>query len=97
MALKKKKSKDVDINIKVKNLGKLVKEGKKWEKEKCNCDIGCHMWKSSGMGFWGFGSALAMILSYAKSSSILWAILHGIFSWFYIIYRILIDYHLFGL
>jgi len=33
-----------------------------------------------------FGSALAMILSYARNESILWAILHGILSWIYVIY-----------
>jgi len=32
------------------------------------------------------GSALAMILSFERSHSILWAMLHGIFSWFYVIY-----------
>ncbi|MFP6598323.1 MAG: hypothetical protein VCB26_13630 [Candidatus Hydrogenedentota bacterium] len=32
------------------------------------------------------GSALAMILSYSANQSILWAILHGIFSWLYVIY-----------
>lgn len=32
------------------------------------------------------GSALAMILSYNANESILWAILHGIFSWLYVIY-----------
>ena len=32
------------------------------------------------------GCALAMILSYATSKSILWCILHGLFSWFYVIY-----------
>jgi hypothetical protein len=39
--------------------------------------------------FWIFGSSLAMILSYERSASILWAIAHGIFSWFYILYRAL--------
>lgn len=34
----------------------------------------------------GFGCALAMVVSYAKWQSIGWAILHGIFSWFYVIY-----------
>ncbi len=33
------------------------------------------------------GSALAMILSFQINHSILWAILHGIFSWGYVIYR----------
>ena len=32
------------------------------------------------------GTALAMILSYFKWKSIWWAILHGVFSWFYVIY-----------
>lgn len=34
----------------------------------------------------GMGAALAMILSYSKWHSILWAILHGICSWIYVIY-----------
>ena len=38
---------------------------------------------SSGIGM---GSALAMILSYSINKSILWAILHGIFGWLYVIY-----------
>lgn len=33
-----------------------------------------------------FGSALAMILSYVEHKSILYAILHGILSWIYVIY-----------
>jgi len=33
------------------------------------------------------GAALAMILSFQLNHSILWAILHGICSWFYVIYR----------
>ena len=33
-----------------------------------------------------FGCALAMVLSYAKWHSVLWAIIHGIFSWFYVVY-----------
>jgi len=38
---------------------------------------------SSGIGF---GSALAMVISWSIHKSILWAILHGVFSWFYVIY-----------
>jgi hypothetical protein len=34
----------------------------------------------------GFGSALAMVMSYVKWKSIWWAIAHGFFSWFYVIY-----------
>ena len=33
-----------------------------------------------------FGSALAIAISWSINKSILWAILHGIFSWFYVIY-----------
>jgi hypothetical protein len=33
-----------------------------------------------------FGSALAIAISWSVHHSILWAIIHGIFSWFYVIY-----------
>ncbi|MEJ8568743.1 hypothetical protein [Elongatibacter sediminis] len=33
-----------------------------------------------------FGSALAMAISFNVNQSIGWAILHGLFSWFYVIY-----------
>ncbi|MFQ5994778.1 MAG: hypothetical protein ACE5K1_06755 [Acidiferrobacterales bacterium] len=32
------------------------------------------------------GSALAIAISWSANKSILWAILHGLFSWFYVIY-----------
>jgi hypothetical protein len=35
------------------------------------------------------GSALAMILSFQLNHSILWAVIHGICSWFYVVYRVL--------
>lgn len=34
----------------------------------------------------GFGSVLAIAISWSVNKSILWAILHGFFSWFYVIY-----------
>ena len=34
----------------------------------------------------GFGSALAIAISYANSHSILWAIIDGILGWLYVIY-----------
>ena len=34
----------------------------------------------------GFGSALAMAISFNVNHSLGWAILHGLFSWFYVIY-----------
>lgn len=37
----------------------------------------------------GFGTALAITISYDHNQSILWAILHGLFSWFYVIYAAL--------
>ena len=36
-----------------------------------------------------FGSALAMVISYTAWHSIGWAILHGIFGWFYVLYYII--------
>lgn len=33
-----------------------------------------------------FGSALAIAISWSANKSILWAILHGILSWFYVLY-----------
>ena len=33
-----------------------------------------------------FGSALAIAISWSVNHSILWAILHGFFSWLYVIY-----------
>jgi len=34
----------------------------------------------------GFGTVLAIVCSWQRNRSILWAMLHGIFSWFYVIY-----------
>jgi hypothetical protein len=42
--------------------------------------------RSAGLGMWGFGSILAVTLSWSVNHSILWMIVHGIFSWFYVIY-----------
>ena len=33
-----------------------------------------------------FGSALAIAISYTTNHSILWAIIHGFFSWLYVLY-----------
>jgi hypothetical protein len=40
----------------------------------------------------GFGSALAITISWSVNKSILWAIVHGLLSWFYVIYYA-IKYH----
>jgi hypothetical protein len=34
----------------------------------------------------GFGTALAMTISWSVHHSVIWAIIHGVFSWFYVIY-----------
>ena len=34
----------------------------------------------------GFGSALAITMSWSLNKSILWAIVHGFLSWIYVIY-----------
>lgn len=43
--------------------------------------------------FWyqgiSFGTALAITISYTANHSVLWAIIHGFFSWFYVIYHLL--------
>ena len=36
-----------------------------------------------------FGSALAMVISYVNWHSVFWAIIHGLFSWGYVIYYII--------
>ncbi len=35
----------------------------------------------------GIGSALAVVMSFQLNHSILWAALHGVLSWLYVIYR----------
>ncbi|SCP95279.1 hypothetical protein [Anaerobium acetethylicum] len=36
-----------------------------------------------------FGSCLAMVISYTNWHSVLWAIIHGLLSWVYVIYYII--------
>jgi hypothetical protein len=38
----------------------------------------------------GIGSALAIVISWSRNQSILWAILHGVLSWIYVIYYVLV-------
>lgn len=35
-----------------------------------------------------FGTALAIAISFTKNQSVLWAMLHGFLSWFYVLYHI---------
>ncbi len=34
----------------------------------------------------GFGTALAITISWSVNKSLLWAIIHGLFSWLYVLY-----------
>lgn len=46
----------------------------------------------SGKTVWtgiSMGAALAMILSWSGNTSVVWAIIHGILSWFYVLYFVL--------
>lgn len=36
-----------------------------------------------------FGTALAIAISYTNNHSVLWTIIHGFFSWLYVIYYVL--------
>lgn len=36
------------------------------------------------------GSALAMVISWSLNESVIWAIIHGIFSWVYVLYYLII-------
>ncbi|MGL4338231.1 MAG: CAAX protease family protein [Turicibacter sp.] len=38
--------------------------------------------------FYSIGMVLAIVISYTKYSSVLWAIIHGLFGWFYVLYHL---------
>jgi hypothetical protein len=40
----------------------------------------------------GFGTALAIAISWSANKSLLWAVVHGLLSWFYVVYYAL-RYH----
>lgn len=42
----------------------------------------------SGIGI-GLGNVIAVVISWSVNHSVLWAIIHGIFGWLYIIYYLL--------
>lgn len=37
-----------------------------------------------------FGSALAIAISWSVNKSVLWAIVHGVLSWLYVIYYVIV-------
>lgn len=36
-----------------------------------------------------FGTALAIAISWSENESVIWAILHGFLSWFYVIWHVI--------
>ncbi len=59
--------------------------------QKCGNDVACphtHGGGKSGCGcLWGIGTGIAGTLSWFRWHSVMWAILHGIASWLYLLYR----------
>ena len=47
------------------------------------------MLKSIVKYLFNIGTPLAVVISYAKWTSIGWALVHGFFGWFYIVYYII--------
>jgi hypothetical protein len=45
---------------------------------------------NSGSTGIGLGAVIAIVLSWTVNKSILWAIIHGFCSWFYVLYYLLI-------
>ena len=54
---------------------------------------------TSGDGYWqpvyvypgvGLGTIVAVVVSWSRNKSVLWAIIHGILGWLYVIYAILV-------
>jgi hypothetical protein len=37
----------------------------------------------------GIGSAIAVVASWSRNKSVMWAIIHGVLGWFYVIYYVL--------
>jgi hypothetical protein len=60
---------------------------RKWDREELARQIKLGSGSSAGLYGIGFGSAIAMILSFELNHSILWMIAHGICSWLYVFYR----------
>ena len=38
----------------------------------------------------GLGSIIAVVISWSRNKSILWAIIHGILGWLYVIYALIV-------
>lgn len=40
----------------------------------------------AGIGCWGFGSVLAMVIGWSQHGSIFWTIVDGLLSWIYVVW-----------
>ena len=40
----------------------------------------------AGIGCWGYGSVLAMVIGWSQHGSILWTMIDGLLSWFYVLW-----------
>jgi len=38
----------------------------------------------------GLGTIIAVVISWSRNKSILWAIIHGLFGWLYVLYALLV-------
>jgi len=62
----------------------MANENNNWNSNSNNSVV-----KSSAKAGIGFGSALAMVISYANWHAVGWAILHGILGWIYVVYYLI--------
>lgn len=44
---------------------------------------------TAGIGCWGFGSILAMVIGWSQHGSVLWTIVDGLLSWVYVAWYLL--------
>ncbi len=72
-----------------------VTHGPTRERKRMNSEMsnskGKHSASAAKAGI-GFGTALAIAISWSANKSILWAIIHGLLSWIYVVYYA-IRYH----
>lgn len=79
----KKMSEIFNVSIEEILYGKKIEEGDGGMNNNIHISSGAAKTAKAGISF---GSCLAMIISYAAWKSIPWAVLHGLMSWFYVIY-----------
>jgi tetrahydromethanopterin S-methyltransferase subunit G len=72
-----------ELNDKDERLDELEQRIEQLESEE---ESGAHRGEAGLSLGYAMGMTLAMILSWSRNASILWCILHGLFSWVYVIY-----------